>query len=52
MQLFANTKNMILSNSGFGAQLSMKIDIEPISFAVDEPMCVHSEYVIRNALNL
>ena len=34
--------------SGFGAQLAIKIDIDPKNFTIDVTLCVDSESVIRN----
>ena len=50
MQLFANSKNRILAKSGFGAQLSIKIDIHTKNFPIDVTLCVDSESVIRNMI--
>ena len=36
--------------SGFGAQLSIKIDIHPKNFPIDVTFCVDSESVIKNMI--
>ena len=38
--------------SGFGAQLSIKIDVHPKNFPIDVFLCVDSESVIRNMIAL
>ena len=45
-------KRDFLPKSGFGAQLSIKIDIHPENFPIDVTLCVDSEYVIRNMIAL
>ena len=38
--------------SGFGAQLSIKIDIHAKNFPIDDTLCVDSEPVIKNMIAL